>query len=181
MDWDFLAYQSMMLIWCCLTTLCLQMTSGSEWKMRCLRDMKSLEGALHALIKTPCFQSAVLLLPVPGSSGLPDCAAPFHLQSSCFWLPNANPSLKKRYSLACQGAWTQPQHLILSMFTSCDSTAISCLLQDESGSNNDLQQLLCLTALGRSCHSRSYNIWNISCLVITALKEYKLLWKITLK
>lgn len=109
-----------------------------------------------------------------GSSGLPDCATQsppsvlFLLAGKCQSQPEAKlrfcgASLCGclslfRYVPACGGAWAQPQHLIVSMFTSCDSTAISCLLQMSAGSNSDLQQLLCLTALGRSCHSRSHNI-----------------------
>lgn len=68
-DWDFLSDQSMMLICCCLTSLCLQMTSGSEWKMRCLRDIRALEGAPasnHVSVRTLCLLSAMLLLPAPG-------------------------------------------------------------------------------------------------------------------
>lgn len=164
-----------MLVWCCLTSLCLQMTSGSEWKMRCLRNSG------HWRVS-----------PLHVSSGRPVCT----VQCSCcprffrpVWLCYT-PSIFSPLASGCQmpiPAWIKgtplpvrehghSHSIFLSMFTSCDSTAVCSRMSAE--------QWFTATAPSHSfrpCHSRSYNIWSISCLVITVLKKYKLLWKITLK
>lgn len=205
MDWHFLSHQSMMLICSCLTSLGFQRISGSVWKMRCLRDIRSLEGASVGAMSPlghpvcPGQRSCCL------SQGSQACLSlwvlhSFLLQPSCFSLANAYPRTKQSWDL-----WVflppsgEHGHVGASLplpvrehghshslsFCPClhpvaalPSAACSRM---SAWSKNDLQQLLCLTALGRSCHSRSINIWSISCLVVTVLEEYKLLWKITLK
>lgn len=136
-------------ICCCLTSLCLQMTSGNEWKMRCLRDIMALEGApastMSSLFHPVCTLQCFCCLSW-GSSALPDSATPrppsvlLLLAGKCQSQPETQPrpvgaSPSFRCFPACGGAWAQPQHLILSMLTSCGSAAISCLLHMSAGSS----------------------------------------------
>lgn len=177
MDWGFLSDQSKMLIWCCLTSLCLQMTSGSEWKMRCLKSSGHWRVHLHV------------------SSGHPVCT----VQCSCCprlsrpaWL-GYTPSIFSPLTSGCQmpiPAWIKGTPLRVREHGHSHSISFCpCLhpvtaLPSAACSRTSAEQWFTATALShsfRSCHSRSYNIWSISCLVITVLKEYKLLWKITLK
>ena len=151
----------MELICCCLASLCLQTTAGGERKTECLRDSRSLEGAPtsttsslgHPFCTVQCSWRACLY------------CSPSIFQSSCFLSAYANPSLKQS-----QDAWvplppsglsgiveaTTASHSALIYVRATALTSAACTTAS-AGSNDDLQQLLCLTALGRSCHNRSYN------------------------
>lgn len=93
--------------------------------------------------------------------------------------------------LVCQWLWKQCLHPNLPSFTSvlrhwhpqanCASSSPTCCLSVASTrSNDDLQRGLFLAA-PRSFRNRRYNTLGFYCLVVAALKEYKLFWKIVLK
>lgn len=177
-----------MLICCCLTSLCIQMTSGSEGTTGCLRDIMSLEGAPASTISSLGHPVCTVWCSClsRGSSGLPDCAT--LLPSSVLLLlagkcqSQPEPKAKHVVPLPPSGTYLAVRehghdHSIsfcpcLHPVTALPSAACTRV---SAGSNNDLQQLLCLAALGRWCHSRSYNTLSVSCLVVAVLEEYKLL------
>lgn len=101
MDWDFLSHQSMMLVCCCLASLCLQMTSGENEVPEGHQVTGGCICRCHVPIRAPCLHRAMLLLP-PGLIGSLNLwmLHSFHLQPSCFSLANANPSLKQSWDVS---------------------------------------------------------------------------------
>lgn len=191
--WDLSSGHSMELICCCLASLCLQTPAG-EGKKGCLRDSRSLEGAPtsttsslgHAICTVQCSCLS------RGLPGMPVCTPVLPSSSplaSCQHMPV--PAWSKAKRRGCRSLLQVPTRLsgIVEPSTASHSalvhvhatamTSAACTTAS-AGSNDDLQQLLCLAAVGRSCHNRSYNAWSVSCFVVTVLEEYKLFWKITL-
>lgn len=174
--WDFSSDRSMELIRCCLASLCLRTTAGGERKTGCLRDSMSLEGAptsitpslghLICTVQCSCLSQSLSGMPIcttvlpsfsplASSQHIPIPAWSKAERCGCLSLPQAPtcPSGVMEGSVASHSALV---HVHATALTSAAGTT-AC-----AGSSDDLQQLLCLAAVGRSRCNRSYNAWSIS-------------------
>lgn len=144
----------------------------------------------HVLMRTPYLHRAMLLSILISRTCSTAVLPPSSPLAPCQHVPV--PAWSKAKTCGCRSLHQEPTRLsgIIETTTAFHSALVylhvtaltsgACIMVS-AGSTDDLQQLLCLTALGRSCHNRSYDSWSLSCLVVTVLEEYKLSWKIALK